>query len=71
MMTHVIVNRPDCWPADPVLLDSFDTPALLVDGAGQIVFANEAARRSSRSDRALVGTDVVTRSSRTRASRRR
>lgn len=61
MMTHVIVPRPDCWPADPVLLDSFDTPALLVDAAGQIVFANEAARRSSRSDRALVGTDLVTR----------
>lgn len=61
MMTHVIVPRPDCWPADPALLDSFDSPALLVDAAGQIVFANQAARRSSRSERALVGTDLVTR----------
>ena len=32
---------------------------------------DEAARRASRSDRALVGTDLVTRLSQTRASRRR
>ena len=62
MMTHVIVHRPDCWPADPVLLDSFDTLPSCSDGLRvEIVYANGAARRASRSDRALVGTDLVAR----------
>ncbi len=52
----------DCWPAEPRLLDGFDAAALLVDAAGRIVFANEAASRSlGDPDRALEGKDLVTR----------
>ena len=60
----VPVSEPpsDSWPAEPRLLDGFDAAALLVDGAGRIAFANEAAHRSlGGQDTALEGQHLVTR----------
>jgi GAF domain-containing protein len=41
----VTVNRGGSWPADPGLVDAFDTAALIVDLSGVVVHANEVAQR--------------------------
>ena len=41
----VTVNSRDCWPAEPRLLDVFDTAALVADLSGVIVYGNEVAQR--------------------------
>jgi GAF domain-containing protein len=41
----VTVNRGGSWPADPGLVDAFDTAALVVGRSGVVVHANEVAQR--------------------------
>ena len=54
------VNRRDCWPAEPRLLDVFDTAALVVDLSGVIVYGNEVAQRLfARPDAALEGGGLL------------
>ena len=54
-----LVDRPG-WPARTGLLDALDTPALLADGEGRVLAANELAqRRYGGSDVALAGRQLV------------
>lgn len=51
-----------CWPAEPGLLDAFDAAALVVDAAGRIALANQAAERLyGGAAEALVGEPLATR----------
>ena len=58
----VTVTPPGGWPAEPRLLDAFDAAALVVDGGGQVVYANEAAERLyGHPVRPLVGDTMLRR----------